>query len=144
MKINRHWLADTVALISFTVVTGMFIEIVIVGMTLQQSLLSRIMCQPLNIAFGRIYGLYRDFIIAKVCGNNKSYVKEVVGDILSYLTFQLPLYLVILIVIGMDIEGIITATVSQTIALVILGAPYGKWLSFVRKKILVEPDPAVV
>lgn len=136
MKLNRNWLADTIALITFTVVTGMFVELAIVGMTLKQSLLSRLMCQPLNLTLGRFYGMYRDFVIAKIGGKNKTRLKETLGDIFSYLTFQLPPYIGILVVIGMDMESIITASVSQTIALVVLGAPYGQWLGFVRKKML--------
>lgn len=138
MKLSRHWLADTLALISFTVVTGMFIEIAIVGMTLKQSVISRLMCQPLNIGLGRIYGIYRDFIIKKICGNKPSRIRETLGDIISYLTFQLPPYIGILILVGMDMDGILTASVSQTLALVVLGAPYGRWLSFVRSKFLPE------
>lgn len=144
MKISRNWLADTTALITFTVVTGMFIEIAIVGMTLKQSIISRLLCQPLNLTLGRIYGIYRDFIIAKVCGNKKTRLKETIGDIFSYLTFQLPPYIGILLIIGMDLDAIITASISQTVALVILGAPYGQWLGFVRKKMLSQiiPVPA--
>ena len=141
MKISRNWLADTIALITFTVVTGMFIEIAIVGMTLKQSVISRLLCQPLNLTLGRIYGIYRDFIIALVCGDKKTRIKETIGDIFSYLTFQLPLYIGILLIVGMDFEGIVRASLSQTLALVILGAPYGQWLSFVRKKMLPQVAP---
>ena len=141
MKISKNWLADTIALISFTVVTGMFIEMAIVGMTLRQSLMSRLLCQPVNLTTGRLYGIYRDYIIARVCGDQKTRLKEMVGDIFSYLTFQLPLYIVILLIVGMDLNGIITAAVSQTLALVILGAPYGQWLRFVRKKMLTATLP---
>ncbi|MCW7554852.1 L-alanine exporter AlaE [Endozoicomonas gorgoniicola] len=136
MTLSRQWLADTLALISFTVVTGMFIEIAIVGMAVKQSIISRLMCQPLNISLGRLYGIYRDFIIRKLCGNNHSAIKEALGDIIAYLTFQLPPYIGILVVVGMDFNGIITASISQTAALVILGGPYGRWLSFVRSKFI--------
>ena len=141
MKINQNWLADTVALISFTVVTGMFIEMAIVGMTLRQSLISRLMCQPINISLGRAYGLYRDYIIHRFnpCGNSR--LKEVAGDIVAYLTFQLPPYILILMIVGMDWSSIATASVSQTIALVILGGPYGQWLSLVRRKMAGQAIP---
>lgn len=141
MKISRNWLADTIALISFTVITGMFIEIAIVGMTLRQSLMSRLLCQPLNLTLGRMYGLYRDFLVARICGEKRTRIKETIGDICAYLTFQLPPYIAILMIVGMDLNGIITASISQTIALVILGAPYGQWLVFVRKRVLPQGDP---
>ncbi|WBA80722.1 L-alanine exporter AlaE [Endozoicomonas sp. GU-1] len=62
-------------------------------MTLKQSLLSRLMCQHLNITLGRTYGIYRDFVITRVCGIQRSSLREIAGDILAYLSFQLPLYI---------------------------------------------------
>jgi len=132
MKINRLWLADTLALISFTIVTGMFIEIALVGMTVQQSIQSRLLCQPINILTGRLYGIYRDKIIMQTSLRMASKWANVAGDIVAYITFQLPLYIAILLVIGVDFEHIIKATLTQTSALLVLGAPYGYWLSKVR------------
>ena len=141
MKINRSWLADTLALMSFTIVTGMFIEVVIVGMTLQQSILSRMMSQPINILTGRIYGMYRDSIISRFCKTKSNYLRESAGDITAYLTFQLPLYILILVAVGLDQSAILTASLSQVVALLILGAPYGQWLKLVRKKLMPEVIP---
>ncbi|WP_442876578.1 L-alanine exporter AlaE [Endozoicomonas sp. GU-1] len=47
-------------------------------------------------------------------------------------------YIGVLIILGMGLGEIITASISQTVALVILGAPYGQWLGFVRKKLITE------
>ena len=139
MKINRNWLADTLALISFTVVTGMFIEMAIVGMTLKQSLFSRLLCQPINITLGRVYGIYRDWVMRRICINEESTPRKIAGDITAYLTFQLPPYIGILVFVGMNREGIFMAAISQTVALVLLGAPYGQWLSLVRNKLALQP-----
>lgn len=133
MKINRYWLADTCALISFTFVTGMFIEVAIAGFTLQQSLISRLLCQPVNILTARGYGYYRDKVVAWLSGESPHWLKSTLGDILAYLSFQLPLYVVILLIAGTSWEGIIKASISQTLALVVLGAPYGVWLKYCRK-----------
>ena len=143
MKINRLWLADTLALMSFTIVTGMFIEVAIVGMTLQQSVMSRVLCQPVNILTGRMYGIYRDKIIAKIARNKPSKVIQVVGDIIAYITFQLPLYIIILLSIGMDVPSIVKAAMTQTLALLVLGAPYGYWLTTVRKHLHAIPEPVL-
>lgn len=142
MKINRTWLADTLALMSFTITTGMFIEIAIVGMTFQQSLYSRLLCQPVNIVTGRLYGIYRDKIIKTVSGKKVSKITEMLGDIIAYITFQLPLYIVILLSIGMDLPSIAKAAMTQTLALLVLGAPYGYWLTLVRKFINPPHTPA--
>lgn len=133
MKINRLWLADTLALMSFTIITGMFIEIAIVGMTIQQSFLSRLLCQPINIVTGRMYGIYRDKIIEKLSRGKPHKRFQALGDITAYITFQLPLYILILFSIDMDIQSIAKAAMTQTSALLVLGAPYGYWLTVVRK-----------
>ncbi|PKH07478.1 L-alanine exporter AlaE [Moritella sp. Urea-trap-13] len=139
MKINRLWLADTLALMSFTIITGMFIEIAIVGMTVQQSIQSRILCQPINILTGRMYGIYRDNIIVQTDKKIPGKGAKIIGDILAYITFQLPLYIGILWVIGMDISSIVKAAFTQTAALLVLGAPYGYWLTKVRAFIIPAP-----
>jgi len=139
MKLTRLWLADTLALISFTIVTGLFIEIAIVGMTVQQSLQSRLFCQPINILTGRLYGLYRDKVIQKTDKKISGKGAQMVGDILAYITFQLPLYIAILLVIGVDLPNIAKAALTQTSALLVLGAPYGYWLTKVRD--FINPAP---
>lgn len=132
MKISRLWLADTLALMSFTIVTGIFIEVVIVQMTVQQSLMSRLLCQPINILTGRLYGRYRDSVLRAVPFHGPSWLISAVGDVLAYISFQLPLYITILLCIGMDLPSIATAATTQTLALFVLGAPYGLWLTKVR------------
>ncbi|MGI9280596.1 MAG: L-alanine exporter AlaE [Endozoicomonas sp.] len=136
MKINRSWLADTCALISFTFVTGLFIEVAIAGFTLQQSLVSRLLCQPVNLLTARGYGCYRDKVVAWLSGSKPHWMKLMPGDILAYLSFQLPLYIVILLIAGTGWEAIIKASISQTLALVVLGAPYGFWLKYCRKTLV--------
>ncbi|WP_051303107.1 L-alanine exporter AlaE [Psychromonas aquimarina] len=143
MKINSLWLADTLALMSFTIITGIFIEVLIVGMTIQQSLLSRLLCQPVNIVTGRMYGIYRDKIIGKLNSAKLHKRYKVLGDITAYITFQLPLYILILFIIGMDIQNITKAAMAQTLALLVLGAPYGYWLTAVRKFMNAASDPAL-
>lgn len=140
MKFNRLWLADTLALMSFTIITGMFIEVAIAGMTIQQSALSRLLCQPINIVTGRMYGIYRDKIIDKLSHGKQRKWSKVLGDITAFITFQLPLYIVILVIIGMDMQGIVKAAMSQTLALFVLGAPYGYWLTIVRKFMNAAPE----
>ena len=143
MKINRLWLADTLALISFTMLTGMFIEIALVGMTVQQSLQSRLLCQPINILTGRLYGIYRDKLICQAEQRVGGKVANMIGDIVAYISFQLPLYIVILFTVGVDINNIINAALTQSIALLVLGTPYGYWLTKVRRLIAFPSQGAI-
>lgn len=58
----RRFMADTTAMISFSFVVGMFIEIVISGLTFGQSLQSRITGIVVNLLTGGLYGKFRDWI----------------------------------------------------------------------------------
>ena len=59
MSIKRETLADTFALISFGLVIGMLVEILVAGLTIEQSLQSRLMSIPVNMLIARPYGIYR-------------------------------------------------------------------------------------
>ncbi|WP_235013395.1 L-alanine exporter AlaE, partial [Colwellia marinimaniae] len=86
----------------------------------------------MNILTGRMYGFYRDKIIARLSRSKSNKGRQVVGDIIDNITFQLPLYIVILLSVGMDIPSIAKAAMIQTLALLVLGAPYGYWLTIIR------------
>ena len=58
----RHAAADTFAMVVFCFISGMIIEIFISGMTFEQSLASRTLSIPVNIAIAWPYGVFRDFI----------------------------------------------------------------------------------
>lgn len=59
----RSAAADTFALVVYCFVIGMAIEILISGMTFQQSLSSRLVSIPVNILIAWPYGVYRDAFI---------------------------------------------------------------------------------
>lgn len=61
-----HWrsaAADTFALVVYCFIAGMAIEILVSGMSFQQSLSSRLLSIPVNILIAWPYGRYRDLFI---------------------------------------------------------------------------------
>ncbi len=142
MKISRSFIADTLALMTFTFVTGMIVEVGIARFTLIQSLVSRILCIPVNLGTARPYGMYRDVVIKVVSRWMPLSLKGICADVVAYISFQLPLYVVILLCAGSSWSDIATASVSQLVALFILGRPYGIWLEFCRKRI-VTPEASI-
>lgn len=61
-----HWrsaAADTFALVVYCFIAGMAIEVLISGMSFQQSLSSRLLSIPVNILIAWPYGRYRDLFI---------------------------------------------------------------------------------
>ena len=135
MKISRRFIADTLALMTFTFVTGMIVEIGIAGFTLIQSLISRLLCIPVNLGTARPYGMYRDAVIRVVGRWAPASIQGICSDVAAYISFQLPLYILILLCAGSSWSDIAAASVSQLAALFILGRPYGIWLEFCRKRI---------
>ena len=63
MSIKRETLADTFALITFGLVVGMAVEILVAGLTIDQSLQSRLLSVPVNMIIARPYGVYRDWMM---------------------------------------------------------------------------------
>ena len=59
----RNAAADTFAMVVFSFAAGMMIEIFISGMSFEQSLASRTLSIPVNIAIAWPYGMFRDYMI---------------------------------------------------------------------------------
>ncbi|MCH2020853.1 MAG: L-alanine exporter AlaE [Saprospiraceae bacterium] len=126
----RLFLADTVAMVIFSFTTGMVIELLIAGMTLTQSLTSRILAIPVNLFTARPYGLYRDFFFKKKRSRNPI-IKGAI-DILIFISFQIPVYIFVLMFAGANVGQIIKACSSVIVFFIILGRPYGLFLGFCR------------
>ncbi|GAB2664272.1 L-alanine exporter AlaE [Vibrio panuliri] len=129
----RNALADTFAMVVFCFVTGMLIEIIISGMTFEQSLASRMLSIPVNIAIAWPYGIYRDAVLR--LGNRvspSSFMKNLC-DLVAYVSFQSPAYACILLVVGATPEQIITAVASNAVVSCVMGVLYGHFLDACRK-----------
>lgn len=131
MTIKKDMLADTFALITFSLVAGMVIEIWIAGLSLEQSLVSRLLSIPVNLLIARPYGLYRDWVMSRApfaggpLGNT-------VLDIIAYVSFQLPVYALLVASAGASAEQLILACAMQVGGFVFLARPYGLYLQLCR------------
>ena len=137
-NIRRLILADTVAMIIFSFVTGMAIELFIAKMDMIQSLTSRVVAIPLNLVTARPYGLYRDFMVKRLQVKNRLLTSVV--DILIFVSFQIPVYIFVLIVAGANVEQVLKACGSVIVFFVVLGRPYGLFLDFLRRLFKVKMD----
>lgn len=129
----RSAAADTFAMVIFSFITGMMIEVFISGMTFEQSLASRTLSIPVNIAIAWPYGVFRDMMIRQ--GMKLSSVGWMKGlsDMLAYVLFQSPVYACILLVVGADFDQIITAVTSNAFVSGALGVVYGQFLEMCRR-----------
>jgi hypothetical protein len=129
----RHAAADTFAMVVFCFISGMLIEIFLSGMTFEQSLASRIVSIPINIAIAWPYGVYRDFILR--LGDRMSRYKctRIMSDIFAYVSFQTPVYIGILIFVGASYEQIVLAASTNALVSCGMGVVYGHFLDLCRR-----------
>ncbi|MFO0780277.1 MAG: L-alanine exporter AlaE [Candidatus Gracilibacteria bacterium] len=130
----RYFFADLSARITFSFPTGMVIEMLVSGMTLQQSLLSRVTNLPVVMLMARPYGIYRDWVLTRLYATDrtKHLVLWVLLNMVTYATFHIPQYAIILLLEG--VAPLQIAKASATIALMspVLGAAFGYWLELFR------------
>ncbi|HDY8011662.1 TPA: L-alanine exporter AlaE [Vibrio vulnificus] len=129
----RHAAADTFAMVVFCFISGMIIEILISGMTFQQSLASRTLSIPVNIAIAWPYGVFRDWVLRQGARVSTSGLMKNVSDLIAYVLFQSPVYAGILLAVGASTEQIITAVTSNAIISCGMGVLYGYFLDMCRR-----------
>ncbi|CNE34134.1 L-alanine exporter AlaE [Yersinia mollaretii] len=130
----RSAAADTFALVVYCFVIGMIIEIVISGMTFQQSLSSRLVSIPVNILIAWPYGVYRDASIRFAHRHvGEHFWARNLADLLAYVSFQSPVYALILWSVGADFEQISTAVTSNALVSMAMGVAYGYFLEYCRR-----------
>lgn len=130
----RSAAADTFALVVYCFIIGMAIEIVISGMTFQQSLSSRLVSIPVNILIAWPYGVYRYAFIrfARRYAGERVWARNM-ADLLAYVSFQSPVYAIILWAVGADLEQITTAVTSNAVVSMAMGVAYGYFLEYCRR-----------
>lgn len=129
----RNAAADTFAMVVFCFVTGMVIEILISGMSFQQSLASRTLSIPVNIAIAFPYGLFRDFCLRQGKRLSETPLMRNISDLVAYVLFQSPVYALILLAVGASSEQIITAVSSNAVVSCGMGVLYGYFLDMCRR-----------
>ncbi|MFG6656882.1 L-alanine exporter AlaE [Scandinavium sp. M-37] len=129
----RHAAADTFAMVVYCSVVNMLIEIFLSGMSFEQSLSSRLVAIPVNILIAWPYGFYRDWVMQYARRLSPSKGMKNLADVLAYVTFQSPVYMVILLSVGADWHQIAAAVSSNIVVSMLMGAVYGYFLDYCRR-----------
>jgi hypothetical protein len=122
----RAAVVDSLAALVFFTAVAAATEFLVAGMSAVQVLVARWTMVPVLLLTGRPYGLWRDAILARTRGG------PVLADTAAFLTFQVPLYAAVLWLTGMTAAQAIAAIVAATVAMTVLGRPYGIFLDRVR------------
>ena len=125
-------IADTLAMILFSLVLGMFVEVVISGLTVVQSLTARAASIPVNLLTGRPYGWFRDRLFGLTGLDKARFFQAALGDTAAFALFQMPCYVVVLLLAGATWSQIGSSVVSFTILVAFSGRIYGVFLDFCR------------
>jgi len=135
----KRYLADTFAMVVFSTMVGAFVEVVITGLTIEQSVRIRLAAIPIMLVTGRPYGIYRDRLFRLLSNKNTGPLKTTAIDTLANMTFQIPVYACLLALNGATIGQIFTAVGSILLILLLSGRPYGVFLVWCRRLFGVTP-----
>lgn len=128
-------------MIVWSTVGGLFTEIVIAGLTVTQSLYARLTAIPVILITARPYGVYRDWIWRAWRGDEGA-ARRLIVDTAALVSFQLPLYWMILAFVGASVWQIAAASVTAILILAVSGRPYGVLLDAFRRLFGVTPRAA--
>jgi len=129
-KRRTAFIADTTALIVFFTITGIINERILAGMTWEQVFHARLLGAALMVPVARPYGIWRDWLM-KRAGSNR--LSKLLWDSAALVSFQVPIYAVIIAVSGASGSGLIKGTLGAALMMLLLGRPYGAFLNAVRK-----------
>ncbi len=133
-------IADTLTSITFGLVVGTANEMLVVGLSPEQTLKSRAISIPLNTITGRPYGAYRDFLLKKLKITEKSgFFRKALGEFASYASFWTPIYSTILYCLGADNDQILAGAVTTAAMSTFISYPYGWYQDKMRGWFGVKP-----
>ncbi|MEF2072810.1 L-alanine exporter AlaE [Consotaella aegiceratis] len=128
---TRSFVADTSALVVFFTITSGLNERFVADMTWDQVLVSRSIGAPLMVLTARPYGLWRDWLLARI--SPATPWMTLAADGLALLAFQVPIYVAIIVAGGAQGWAIVKGAAGFALLMIVLGRPYGLWLDFVRR-----------
>ena len=125
-----------IATIAFFTTVAALTELFVAGMEPDEVIKTRLTMIPLMIFTGRPYGLWRDWFF-QTTKPTVAWSKTLI-DGSAFLTFQLPVYALVLLIVGADMEEIILLLASTALLMFIVSRPFGLFLEFTRRCFKVE------
>ncbi|MGX1307776.1 hypothetical protein AB7M35_002496 [Amorphus suaedae] len=129
---TRSFIADTLALVVFFTIASGANERFVAGLNWHEVATSRLIGAPLMVLTARPYGLWRDWVLARVHPRRRW--SELLTDSVALLVFQVPIYVAIIIAGGAEGDAILRGALGFALLMFLLGRPYGAFLEFVRRR----------
>jgi hypothetical protein len=126
----RCFIIDTVATVVFFTIIAASAELFIAGMELHEVLITRLIMVPMMVLTGRPYGMWRDWFFKVI--KPMTLLSRTIVDSLAFMIFQLPIYVLTLVIAGADAKEIISLIVSTSALMILVSRPFGIYLERVR------------
>lgn len=127
----RKTIVDTLATVIFFTLVASLTELFVAGMETREVLKTRLTMIPLMLFTGRPYGIWRDWFF-RMTKPTVSWSKTLI-DGLAFLSFQLPVYAVVLFLVGADRSEIVLLLASTAVLMFVVSRPFGLFLDAARK-----------
>jgi hypothetical protein len=126
----RRFIVDTIAIIIFLTLIAALTELFVAGMTPSEALKTCLIMIPMMVITGPPYGVWRDWFFNKT-KPTVSWNKALI-DGLAFLSFQLLIYALTLVIAGADQNEVIIIVTSTSFLMFIVSRPFGVYLGAVR------------
>ncbi|MBT8418124.1 MAG: L-alanine exporter AlaE [Silicimonas sp.] len=127
----RAFAIDTLAAVAFFTIVAGASELLVAGLSPSQVLVTRLLTVPVLVLTGRPYGLWRDAVFGLI--RPLSRLGRGATDIAAFISFQVPVYVGILIFAGATRDEILRAAGAAVILMLVASRPYGLFLDWVRR-----------
>ncbi|MGJ8546363.1 MAG: L-alanine exporter AlaE [Sulfitobacter sp.] len=127
----RLTLIDTLTTVVFFTLLAGLTELYIAGMAPFEVLKTRLLMIPMMLVTGRPYGLWRDYVFA-IAKPSGPWRKSLV-DGAAFLSFQLPVYALILWIAGAQPGEILTLLATTSVLMFLVSRPFGLVLDAARR-----------
>lgn len=125
--------SDRTAAVSFSLITGIPYELFWLGMTGKECLKSRAVMTLFNLATGKKFGQWSDWIYKKFgVKKNEITAKRFVADLASCISFYTPAYTALIYAITQDAEKTQNTAYTSAVYGAIIGFPYRWYIDLVR------------
>jgi hypothetical protein len=126
----RRFIVDTIATIIFFTLIAALTELFVAGMEPSEVLMTRLIMIPMMVITGRPYGIWRDWFFKKT-KPTVSWSKALI-DGFAFLSFQLPIYALTLVIAGANQNEVIILLTSTSFLMFAVSRPFGVYLEAVR------------
>ena len=127
----RKTIVDTLATVVFFTVIAALTELFLAGLSPAEVVRTRLTMIPLMLLTGRPYGAWRDWLFARA--KPVSSWAKTVADGFAFLSFQLPVYGFVLMLVGANTDEIIMLLSSTAVLMLVISRPFGLFLEGVRR-----------